>query len=327
MSQATEKRRSEVLGLFLLTYFPLLLIIPLILWALYRWMCALFTRADSTGPLAALVLLGGALTMFPQFFFWRPDAPHLSEFGPGYWTAVIGATALLGAGSSWRTPARWLAVFLFLHAGVWFWRMLPDRWCGTYAARNDRDVFFEGENGVRVYETDKTVPWMNEVLRLIRERSRPEDYLVAYPYHPSFNVLGNRRTYEKNVYVDNATAKPGWGKAAIGRIEKFKPAIIIVSHWDVNGTDASRFQNWAADAYAHIRANYELLGTFDKKEQFEFYVRKAIPTAPPIPAAPPPLPLTIERKRVSAAILGAGAGVSASRRKTRMDVFRRELSP
>jgi hypothetical protein len=122
--------------------------------------------------------------------------------------------------------------------------MLPDRWCGTIAAMENRKTMFEGENGVRVFEQKKTVAWMDDVLRLIRERSGPNDYLVAYPYHPSFNVLGNRRTYEKNVYIDNATAKPGWGKLAIQRIEKNKPAIIIVSDWDINGTDASRFRNW-----------------------------------------------------------------------------------
>ena len=293
---ASEKNRNNVLGLFLLTYFPLLIMLPLIGWAVVRWVRAISTHGDSSGPLTALVLIGGALTMFPQFFFWRPDAPHLSEFGPGYWTAVIAAVALLGPGTSWRNMARVLAVLVFLHAGLWLWRMLPDRWCGTIAARENRKTMFEGENGVRVFEQKKTATWMNDVLRLIRERSGPNDYLVAYPYHPSFNVLGNRRTYEKNVYVDNATAKPGWGKLAIQRIEKNKPAIIIVSDWDINGTDASRFRNWANDVYAHIKQHYELIGTFDEKEKFEFFVRKPIgappdvPAAPPAPTVPPPSP-------------------------------------
>jgi hypothetical protein len=281
VSEASEKDRDDVLGLFLLTYFPLLTMIPLIGWATWRWLGAVRGGGDSSGPLAALVLLGGALTMFPQFFFWRPDAPHLSEFGPGYWMAVIGATALLGAGISWRAPARWLTVLLFLHCGVWFWRMLPDRWCGTIAARSNRKIMFEGENGVRVFEQKKTVAWMNDVLRLIRERSRAGDYLVAYPYHPSFNVLANRPTCEKSVYIDNAEARPGWGKAAIERIEKFRPAMIIVSDWDPNGTEASRFRNWANDVYLHIRSNYELLGTFDEKEKFEVYARKRALTPAP----------------------------------------------
>jgi hypothetical protein len=284
---ANEKDRNEVLGLFLLTYFPLLVMLPLIAWGVIRWFRALITMEDSSGPLAALVLVGGALTMFPQFFLWRPDAPHLSEFGPGYWTGVIGATGLLAAGASRRIFGQILAGLLFLHAGLWTWRMLPDRWCGTIAARENRKTLFEGENGVRVFEQKKTVAWMNDVLRLIRERSGANDHLVAYPYHPSFNVLGNRRTYEKKVYIDDAQAGPQWGKEAIKRIEKNQPAIIIVSDWDINGTEASRFRNWANDVYAHIKQNYELLGTFDEKEKFEFFVRKPIGASPGVPAAPP----------------------------------------
>jgi hypothetical protein len=173
---------------------------------------------------------------------------------------------------SWRAPARWLTVALFLHCGVWLWRMFPDRWCGTIAARQNRKTLFEGANGARVYEQKKTVAWMNELLRLIRERSRPEDYLVAYPYHPSFNVIADRPTYEKRIYIDDVEARPGWGKKAIKDINDYRPAIIIVSDWDVNGTEASRFRNFANDVYLHIRANYDLLATFD--EQYELYARR-----------------------------------------------------
>ncbi len=274
VAAAKGKARSDSLGLFLLTYFPLLSLIPFIVWAAARWLRAVARGEDTMTPLAALTLLGGALTMFPQFFFWRPDSPHLSEFGPGYWTAVLGTSALLGAGHSWRAPARWLAVFLALHAGVWLWRMFPDRWCGTIAARWNRSTLFVGENGVRIYEQKQTVAWMNDALRLIRAHSQPGDYLLAYPYHPSFNILADRPTYERNVYVDNATARPGWSEAAIQRIEKNKPAIIIVGDWDLNGTDASRFRNWAAPAYAHIREHYELIGAFDERDKFEIYARR-----------------------------------------------------
>ena len=298
VQQADDKKRDDVLGLFLLTYFPLLTILPLAVCAFARWFRAARAGEDGTCPLGALVLLGGALTMFPQFFFWRPDSPHLSEFGPGYWTAVIGATALLGAGMSWRVPARLLTVVIARHCGVGLWRMGPDRWGGTIAAREARKTIFEGENGTRVFEQKKTVAWMNDVLKLIRERSGADDYLIAYPYHPSFNVIANRRTYEKNVYIDNAKAGPGWNKAAIERIQNFRPAIIIISDWDVNGTEASRFRNFGNDVYLYVRANYDHLGTFDEKEKFEVYARKPLGDGPkaadtptlvtPAPVAAPP---------------------------------------
>jgi hypothetical protein len=51
---ASEKNRNSVLGLFLLTYFPLLIILPLIGWAVVRWGRAIITFGDSSAPLAAL---------------------------------------------------------------------------------------------------------------------------------------------------------------------------------------------------------------------------------------------------------------------------------
>ena len=125
------------------------------------------------------------------------------------------------------------------------------------------------------FSTTVGLAWMKDVLQLIRDNSTEQDYLVAYPYHPSFNVLANRRTYERSVYVDNAVAKPGWPAAAIARIEKHQPRIVIIGDWDVNGTEASRFKNWAAPVLAHIRQHYELRGTFDEKEKFEIYVRRS----------------------------------------------------
>ena len=82
-----------------LTYLPILTIAALLAWTLTSLVRGL-RSSEPDGfrkPLAALVLLGGALTAFPQFFFFRPDAPHLSEFSPGYWVGVTGAALLLGA--------------------------------------------------------------------------------------------------------------------------------------------------------------------------------------------------------------------------------------
>ena len=66
----------------LATYLPvavaLLIVIPaviLLIFALARGDFALRTEA-----LALLVTTGSALTLFPQYFFFRPDTPHLSEF-------------------------------------------------------------------------------------------------------------------------------------------------------------------------------------------------------------------------------------------------------
>ncbi len=291
VSEAKGSKREGLLGLFILTYLPLLSLVPLVLWAVVAWIVAVVKKGDTRKPLAALVLLGGALTMFPQYFFWRPDSPHLSEFGPGFWCGVAGASALLGAWSGrWFSPARLIPVLLVLHAGVWMWRMVPDRWCGTIAARFNRDVWFEGSSGVRIYEQQKTVDWLKEVQLTVLERSGESEFLIAYPYHPAFNIITNRPTYEKNVYVDNATAGPRWNADAIDRIESFRPKIVIISGWSPNGTTASRFKNWAGPVYQHVRSRYAYFGTFgDKKKDgtlaeedaYEVFVRRADAIVPP----------------------------------------------
>lgn len=286
-----EKQHQKLLGLFLLTYLPLLSLLPLALGGAIAWFRAISAGRDAQTPLAALVLVGGALTMFPQYFFWRPDAPHLSEFGPGFWVATLGATALLGAwGRSWAAPARWMVLVLLLHSGVWFWRMLPDRTCGTVWVRDGRKVKFEAKNGVRVFENQRTVDWLTDLGKFVEENSAQDDYLVAYPYHPSFNVIYDRPTYEKNVYIDNVTGSPRWCQDAIARIKEHEPQIIIISGWKINNTEASQFKNWAAPVYAYVRANYNFVGLYGERktkdapvseDAYEVFLhRDAVPASP-----------------------------------------------
>ena len=110
----------------------------------------------------------------------------------------------------------------------------------------------------------------------MEENSRPDDYLVAYPYHPTINVMTNRRTYEKDVYIDNETSARTrhWDEETIRRIEKFQPAVIVLSDWAVNGHDGSRFSVWAAPTKAWIQAHYQSRGTFATDvDEFEVYAR------------------------------------------------------
>jgi hypothetical protein len=90
------------------------------------------------------------------------------------------------------------------------------------------------------------------------------------------NLMTNRRTYEKDVYIDNSTRTRRWDEEAIARFEKFKPAVIVLSDWAVNGHDGSRFSVWAAPTKAWIQAHYAFQGTFKTDvDEFEVYVRPA----------------------------------------------------
>ena len=265
-----------------LTYLPILTIAGLLAWTLVR----LARGLHSTDPeawrkaLAALVLLGGALTAFPQFFFFRPDAPHLSEFSPGYWVAVTGAALLLGAEKT-KLPARIFFTLLALHAALYLSCMMPNRWTGTIAARQFHDTRFTAANGVDVYVSAQELPALQSLCKVVAENSRPGEYLVAYPYHPTINVMTDRPTYEKDVYIDNSTRTRRWDDEAIKRFEKFQPAVIVLSDWAVNGHDGSRFSVWAAPTKKWIQAHYESRGTFKTDvDEFEVYTRPAT-QAPP----------------------------------------------
>jgi hypothetical protein len=249
--------------LIVLTYAPIVALLPLVLGGAIQFTRAAI-HADSgcmRRALAALVLLGGALTTFPQFFFFRPDSPHLSEFSPGFWVAIAGSALLLRPGGTnhtrWvRVAMRAFVLFLCLHASLYLWRTLPDRWTGTIAARKGRSVLFSAENGVNVYLGKRELRGLKPMLELIRRHSQPGEYLVAYPYHPAINLLADRPTYEKNVYVDNATRTRNWDAEAIERFQRHRPAVIVLSDWDINGTEASRFSVWATDTKTWVQENY-----------------------------------------------------------------------
>ena len=267
VSEAISAKKPEARSLAALTYLPLLSIVPLSLWAFFAWLYrAIRRRTDTAAPLAALAVLGGALTAFPQFFFFRPDAPHLSEFSPGFWVAVMCATILLTG----RITGLVIAVCLTLHTALFLSRMLPDRWTGTIAARNGRTRPFNAENGVNVLVNRRELEGLTTLRDLLHQHSKPGEYVVVYPYHPTINVLADRPTYEKNVYVDNAIRTVTWDYDAIARFEKYKPAVIVLSEWDVNGTEASRFSIFAARTKTWVQTHYRYQGTY---LEFEVYVR------------------------------------------------------
>ncbi len=275
--------------LIVLLYLPLLFGAPLVGWAIFLlWQgFRQGDRARLAEAIAALLALGAAFTDFPQYFFFRPDAPHLSEFSPGYWVAILSAGFLLsgslrpirGQGSG----SRWLYLLLLAvlagHIGLYLWRTFPDRWTGTIAARRGRTHLFHGANGVNVYLNKGEHEGLTALVKVIGEHSTPADYLVAYPYHPAVNLVADRRTYEKHLYVDNATtAKTSGGKdwevEAIGRLQRFQPAVVVLSDWPINETDASRFSVWAARVKAWIQAHYDFQGAYMGRESFEVYTRK-----------------------------------------------------
>lgn len=270
--------------LFILTYVPVAIFILLVTCATLRTLGAIFRGTftlDHPGMLS-LLLLGGSLTTFPQFFFFRPDRPHLSEFMPGFIVATVSAFFLM------KGRLRWLVgALLAIQFGFFAWFAFDHYSAGTIAARfkikKNKRVLFEGEDGVRVFVHAKEHEELEKIRKAVAANSKPGEWLVCYPYQPGYNVMTNRPTYERELYQDNATAPGGWAKGAIARIEEKKPAVVIIDDRAINQVENSRFSKWAPRVYEYLQTNYEVCA---QTGSIEVYRRKA-PADAPTPAPAP----------------------------------------
>lgn len=245
-------------------------------------------------PAALLGLVAaGSLTTFPQFFFFRPDRPHLSEFMVGFIALLGCGTYLLYDASRRRAGigkvAGCLVVALCLvHLGIYGWFALDHPSAGTIAARYKRKSFFNGENGVQVYASKKEGVFLRNITDAIQRCAKPGEFVVCYPYQPGYNLMTNRPTYERDIYIDNATHPPGWQKKAIAAFAQRQPAVVVIDDRAINGTENSRFSNWAPLVHQFLKTNYHLHGTFGLSE---VYSRNPIPPAEPdMPTSGPSLP-------------------------------------
>ena len=208
-----------------------------------------------------LLLIGGSLTTFPQFIFFRPDRPHLSEFMPGYILAMAGCMVLLWPRGEKRSRPRILlasafAAGLLIHLAVFALFAFQHPSAGTAAARTGRKTKFAAENGVAIRASKKEAASLTTVRDTVLAHSRAGDFLVCYPYNPGYNLMTNRRTYVHNVYVDNATHDAGWTATTIRDFEDKKPAVIVIDDRAINGTPASRFSHWAAPVLDYVKIHY-----------------------------------------------------------------------
>ncbi len=227
-------------------------------------------------PFLWLLLVGASLTTFLQFFFFRPDRPHLSEFMTGHIIAMAACLWLLwprGESRSMlqRVSAWAFAVFLASQLAIYGVFAMNHPSAGTIAARARGKTWFRGENGVSIRESKNDAASLQGVHDAVLKASGPNDYVICFPYNPGYNVMTNRRTYLHNIYVDNATRSPNFSAKTIHDFEEKQPAVVIIDNRAINGTEASRFTHWAPQVYEYLKANYTLAGTF--KESVEVFTR------------------------------------------------------
>jgi hypothetical protein len=295
-SRATLARRSLTAAsardtmLALNLYLPILAASLLALGALGGWLLALWLHDETlrSRSLILLTSLGCSLTLFPQYFFWRPDMVHLSEFMvPMTMTLVIACALIL---LSWKNCGKlqrlFLGIFLFVSALTLLLYVInacQSQSSGGIAASVNKRFEFRAANGVRVKLTRHELQDATAIYRLITATTTPRDFVICYPYNPEINFMTDRPSYEYNFYIDNAMSPADFYQETVGKIQKYHPATFVITDWPINNTEESKFSNWASETYAYIKANYKLAY---KDGNLEVFVRPDLAFKIPANALP-----------------------------------------
>ncbi|PWU07703.1 MAG: hypothetical protein C5B47_05690 [Verrucomicrobia bacterium] len=243
------------------------------------WLINAFKRnfEECRQALEALVALGCALVLFPQYFFFRPDTPHVSEFMVPFLMAMLFACF-----HAVRIARARQNILAWLYAIVLLCFCVPDTFAhvlnglrrassGSIAAIKDRGQEFIASNGVRVLVRPENLAELRGIYSIIINNSQPEDWVVCYPYLPTVNFMTNRKSYEYNLYVDNAAKVKNFDEVTINKFLRFQPAVVVINNDPINQNRVSHFKVWAAPTYEFVKGHYELAATYS---EMEIYVRK-----------------------------------------------------
>jgi len=268
----------------LLVYLPAGVSALIIVWGLLLALRSLVVRDPELWKKGGILLVstGSALSLFPQYFFWRPDMVHLGEFMVPFMVTLILALFLaLSAVKKSSGVALTALLILILTAGVDLCTYVVKGWqtdgVGSIAASRRRHLEFTASNGVQVKVNPVEFSRCTLLHDTILSHSKQGEYVVCYPYFPMVNFMTDRPSYEHNLYTDNATPPDRFFNEAVANMQKHRPAVIVIGTGNVNSTEASRFQNWASKTYAYIKEHYALVAS---KEDLEIYAIKPAPTSP-----------------------------------------------
>ncbi len=267
-----------------IVYFPIPIAILIFVGMGALWLVSALKRnfEECQRTLGILVALGCALTLFPQYFFFRPDTPHVSEF-----MVPFVVTMVLACTQAARMVQRSGRALTWGYTLILFFFCIPDvvahvsnglrrESSGSFAARHHRNMEFVASNGVRVLVNPEEFSDLHGLYSAIVDHSKPTDWLICYPYSPTINFMTNRRSYEYNLYTDNATGGKKFDSVTIEKILRFRPAVIVISNNPINRNEFSCFKNWAAPTYEFIKDHYKLVGVYGSHEVYAW--KKDSPT-------------------------------------------------
>jgi 4-amino-4-deoxy-L-arabinose transferase-like glycosyltransferase len=237
-------------------------------------------KANKTRSLVVLTTTGCALSLFPQYFFFRPDSVHLNEFLVPFWPASLcSAWVLLQAAneSGSRVARLWawiVAVLVALLFVVSFNALFGREGSGSIISARGADTSFKALNGVQAKVRASEISDWEGLRDAVAQNSAPGEFVVTYPYVPIVNVMCDRPTYQWSLYVDNATASASFEEKEGAILRERKPAVIVINNRAINKTEESRFRNWASELYTQIRHDYDLVGNyFEEVEVFALRAR------------------------------------------------------
>jgi len=272
----------------LLIYLPIPVALLFVGWGLLyiinSWILRSPARWQTGGTL--LVSTGGALVLFPQYFYWRPDMIHLAEFMVPFMAALV--IGLYLAASAWRSSPVWnrlLLVLIMIPAvldlGLYAIKGWQTDGAGSIAASRKRHLEFKALNNVHVKLNPREFARGTLLRDTILSYSKQGDYVVCYPYFPMVNFMTDRPSYEYNLYSDNALPSQQFFDQAKANIERFHPAVIVIGTGKVNDTESSRFQNWASKTYAYIKEHCTLVASDDELEIYTLNQASLSPLSAP----------------------------------------------
>lgn len=225
--------------------------------------------------LAILVTTGCALSLFPQYFFFRPDSVHLAEFMvPFYPALACAAAAAIGlfGRQGWRIAVGGILIaIVILQVIVAFNSLFGREGSGSIRIALGKTALFEAPGGIRFRVKPEDLPEWQALRDILSASTQEGDFLVTYPYVPLLNVMAGRPSYQFKLYVDNATESRDFPEKTIAELRQKQPAVVVVNNRNINQTEFSRFRNWAAPVHEFLNKEYVSMGVFFG--QIEVYAR------------------------------------------------------
>lgn len=243
----------QAMQLVLLVYLPVLIMVAF----LFLNVVSFFklTSGKRFTPLATSgVAFFAAIAAFPHYFLYRPDMSHIANFMPGYIVMLAVFAAQIrhlsqSHASMWKRGGASVAIVLMsVNLGLYLWAGMQSPGTGSIAVAEGRTEKFVAGNGVDVLVARDEKLALEFLRDVVEGNSEPDDTIVCVPYCPGVAFMTERQMLFGNFYVDNAllVSQPTWIANALKLTRENKPAVVIVIDWAINGTEKSRFSNWAA---------------------------------------------------------------------------------